>query len=189
MLWYPAMMVVQLSNPILSELGWLDIGHRETKRETAPAPEKWGGNPGSLEMNTELGGFPIMFGVYILRFRDVFLFNSGSQISMLLLWIHSTWEALKWGRDCRIFRFHPFPNLTDTLDSPTKSLWCPNVVNDNWHVWADFDWFWKKCRHAMRSKNLLCKGITTNFNWLQTRRSPAIKLTNTLPGHIFPFFP
>lgn len=37
-------------------------------------------------------------------------------------------------RDCRIFRFHPFPNLTDTLDSATKSLWCPNVVNDNWHA-------------------------------------------------------
>ena len=53
---------------------------------------------------------------------------------------------------------------------------------------ARVSWFWNKsCWHAMRSKNLLCKCITTNFNWLQTRRSPAIKLTHTLPGHMFPF--
>ena len=73
----------QLSNPILSELGWLDIGHRETKRETAPAPEKLG------------GGKPWKFGDAPRTWRlshhvwlststfsgCFFFFNSGSQIS------------------------------------------------------------------------------------------------------------
>lgn len=77
----------QLSNPILSELGWLDIGHRETKRETAPAPEKLGGgeNPGSLEMHPELGGYPIMFGCLRLRFRGVFFFQFWQSDFQILL--------------------------------------------------------------------------------------------------------
>lgn len=129
----------QLSNPILSELGWLDIGHRETKR-LAPAPEKWGENPGSLEMN-RTWRFSIMFGVYVYVFGMFFCsilavrFPDPPVNSLHL-------GGLKM-RDPSIFRFHPLPNLTETLHSATKSLWCPNVVNDNWHVWADFDWFWK----------------------------------------------
>lgn len=166
MLWYPAMMVVgpmgQLSNPILSELGWLDIGHRETKRETAPAPEKWGGKPWKfgdehrtwrlshhvwLCTATFSGCF--FCSILAVRFPD-------PPVNSLHL------GGLKMREGPQDFSISSLPKFDRhpwlCHEKPVVSQCC------EWQL-ASVSWFWNKsCWHKMHSKNLLCKSITTNFN-------------------------